>query len=511
MARRSRSQDRLVVVANRLPFTLRRSGQGEWELTPASGGLVRALVPVLRDRGGVWVGWPDAAPGDEEGLREAIAARSGDAGYECKPVMLSPEEKDGYYYGFSNEIVWPLFHDLATKCNFDPDYWQHYRRVNRKFADAVSASVHENDFIWVHDYHLMLLGRDLHAAGTRARIGFFLHIPFPPLDIFLRLPWRYELLHAMLDFDLLGFQTLRDRRNFSQCVRALMKHVRLEGAGPVVNMYVHRRADPHRPHTSDDERALKIGAFPISIDYRANARRAASDEVSALASHYRADFLDRRMILGVDRLDYTKGIPQKLRAFQRALQRFPEMHQRVILVQHVVPSREEIDEYHNLRVEIERLVGEINGEYTQPGWVPVHYIHRSLQPEELSAYYRAADIALITPLKDGMNLVAKEYIASNVWENGVLILSEFAGAAAELRRGVLMVNPHDVDGVSGAIFHAFGMSPDERQDRMRRLRRSVRRHDIFGWVDSYLRAAIEDSLDHYPVAGDAYAAGGPAG
>jgi trehalose 6-phosphate synthase len=330
------------------------------------------------------------------------------------------------------------------------------------------------DFVWVHDYHLMPLGAELRALGSRARCAFFLHIPFPSPDVFLKLPWRAPLLDALLDFDLVGFQTARDRRNFHASAQALGREVRAE----------------------------RTGYFPISIDYNAFMRRAAAADVAAKARELHRRLPDRKLVLGIDRLDYTKGIALRLRAFQDLLARHPDMRGRVSLIQVVVPSREDIPQYREMKTEIEQLVGRINGQFARPGgWVPVWYEYRNLSRLELLAYYRAADIALITPLKDGMNLVAKEYCACSIEEDCVLILSEFAGAAAQLAAGAVLVNPYDIRGVAEAIRSAHAMPAEERTARMRRMRRAVRSKDVFWWVDSFLGAAISRGLRHFASTG----------
>lgn len=479
---------RLVVVSNRLPVVL-SSVDGRWQSEPGSGGLVTALAPVLRDRGGLWIGWPGTSV--ENGVRDALGKATGDTGYSLAPVPLSDEETDRYYRGFSNEVIWPLFHDLQTRCNFDPDYWDTYKRVNGRFAEITRDNTGDGDFIWIHDYHLMLMARHLRELGSRARLGFFLHIPFPPLDIFVKLPWRDQILRALLSFDLVGFQTLRDRRNFIQCLRALVGSIGTHGG----------RGQVCEIHTED--RDLRSGVFPISIDFRQFESAAASHEVAESAWHIHENLPERQIILGVDRMDYTKGIPERLKAFGRLLERHPEHRGNVTLVQVVVPSRRGIPEYEVLKTEIEQLVGQINGMFTeQTGWVPIHYIYRSLDRYELLGYYRASEIALLTPYKDGMNLVAKEFCACSLEENCVLVLSEFAGAAAELQRGALLVNPYDIEGMASAIHEAIRMPPDERHRRMHALRRSVRKHDIFWWVDSFLRASIERDLESFPLMAD---------
>ncbi|MBD3334840.1 MAG: trehalose-6-phosphate synthase [Candidatus Eisenbacteria bacterium] len=473
---------RLLVVSNRLPIKLEQSGDS-WTVKSASGGLVTALAPVLRDRGGLWIGWPGVA--GELDLGDTLTTASSDVGYQLKPVMMTEEELNHFYYGFANEIVWPLFHDLLTNCNFVPEYWHTYLDVNRKYAQAVADASSERDYIWVHDYHLMHVAKSLRALGLKRRIGFFLHIPFPPIDIFLKLPWRAQILRALLEYDLVGFQTLRDRRNFVQCLQHLSRGTRVRGRGPVVT-------------ARHGERDVRLGAFPIGIDFDGFSERAASREVSDRGWYLHEALPNRQIILSVDRLDYTKGIPERLEGFRRALVRYPELHEKVTLVQIVVPSREEVPRYRELRDRIERLISEINGAFTRPGWVPIHYLYRSLERDGLIAHYRVAEIGLITPLKDGMNLVAKEYCSCDVEEKGALILSEFAGAAPQLHRGALMVNPLDYEGVADAIQRAFLMRPPERRARMRKMRDVIKRTSVFWWVDSFLDAAFARHLEDFP-------------
>jgi trehalose 6-phosphate synthase/phosphatase len=461
---------RLIVVSNRLPFAFRRGRGRRWRAEPGSGGLVTALLPVMRNRGGTWIGWPGAA-GPARDFARALAAAGAEAGYKLAAVPLGADEVRDFYQGFCNEVIWPLFHDLPSLCNFAPEYWRTYCEVNRRYAKAVRARAAPADFIWVHDYQLMTLGAELRRSATRSRLAFFLHIPFPSPDVYLKLPWRAPLLDALLEFDLVGFQTARDRRNFLACAQALGREVPAE----------------------------RTGHFPISIDYNAFLRRAAAADVAAKARELHRLLPKRKLVLGVDRLDYTKGITLRLRAFQDLLVRYPDMRGRVSLIQVVVPSREDLPQYHRMKTEIEQLVGRINGAFARPGeWVPVWYEYRSLSRLELLAYYRAADIALITPLKDGMNLVAKEYCACSIEEDCVLILSEFAGAAAQLANGALLVNPHDVQSVAEALRTAYAMPAEERAARMRRMRRSIRRQDVFWWVDSFLRAAIARDLRDFP-------------
>ena len=475
---------RLVVVSNRLPIVFTKGQEGEWLIKRGSGGLVTALAPVLRNRGGLWIGWT-GKPG-RTNFSELSALGVKQIGYQLKEVVLGEDEIQNYYYGFSNEIIWPLFHDMLSQCDFNPEYWKVYKQVNKKFARVITRNTMKEDYVWVQDYHLMLVAKELKRMGANRRVGFFLHIPFPQLDIFLKLPWRFQILKALLEYDLIGFQTVRDKSHFIQCVRSMIRGARVEGSGQVSMINL-------------PERQIRVGNFPISIDYAAFANQSATKEVADEAWYIHENLPNRKIILGIDRLDYTKGIPLRLNAFRNALDRYPELRGKVTLVQVVVPSREDIHDYLDIKMKIERLIGEINGQFTQSGWMPIYYLHRSLTRRELLAYYRTAEIALITPLKDGMNLVSKEYCACSLDQNSVLVLSEFAGAAPQLYRGAILVNPYDMEGVADAIYQAFKMGREERRSRMRKLRRSVQKYNIFWWVDSFLNAAITKQLDSFPA------------
>jgi trehalose 6-phosphate synthase len=479
-------KNRLIIVSNRLPVVFTKDTSGGWQVGSGAGGLITALAPVLRNRGGVWIGWPGLVQEDGVDFADLLDDAVQHSGYSLRPVLLNNWEKENYYRGFANEIIWPLFHDLQSHCRFYPDYWRAYRTVNHKFCEAIAHNSGRDDFIWVHDYHLMSVASALRDRSVKNRLGFFLHIPFPPLDIYLKLPWRFQILRHLLQYDLIGFQTTRDRRNFLGCVRALVKEAFVTGKGS-------------RATILTGPREINVGTFPISIDYKEFAQHAESKEVSDTAWYIHEQYQDQKIILGVDRLDYTKGILEKLMAFRNALHRYPELQEKVVMVQVVVPSRWEIPHYNTLKEEIERLVGEINGEFTRPGWMPLHYIYRHLDRAELLSYYRTAEIMLTTPWKDGMNLVAKEYCACNIEQNGVLILSEFAGATAQMYKHSLAVNPHDIEGVADAIHTAINMSADERARRMSAMRRAIRRQDVFWWVNAFLQAAIDKRLDNFPV------------
>ncbi len=471
------NKHRLVIVSNRLPVVLSKNNRGGWTAEPGSGGLVTALAPVLRDRGGLWIGWPGVADSDAE-VETALNELTGDYGYTFKPVAVTREEIDGYYFGFSNQVLWPLFHDLQTRCNFSPDYWRAYINANKKFARTVADNLDDRDeHIWVHDYHLMFVGQELRNIGVKSKIGYFLHTPFPPLDLFLKLPWRFQILENLLAYDMIGFQTQRDRRNFVQCVHAMIKDVRIRGRSRILS-------------TTIANRQVRIGNFPISIDFDEFSQKAAETEVEERLNEIKAYYGTQHLVLGIDRLDYSKGIPERLMAFRKALEMYPDLRKNISLVQIVVPSRVNIPEYNDLKNEIERLISEINGEFTRPGWVPINYIFHGIDRTELVALYQAADIALVTPLKDGMNLIAKEYCAANNNEDGVLILSEFAGAAGQLEKQALLVNPYDIETTAQMIYRASQMDAPERAARMRAMRKNIKKTDIYWWVDNFLKAVF---------------------
>jgi alpha,alpha-trehalose-phosphate synthase [UDP-forming] len=481
---------KVLIVSNRLPIVISKDSKGDWHVEPGAGGLVTALAPVLKNRGGTWIGWSGITEEDNiPELDKLLKHATRDAGYDLKPVTLTMEEWEKYYKGFANEILWPLFHDFQTYCNFDPEYWAAYQEVNRKFAQEVHRNSGGRDFIWVQDYHLITFAREIRSLNNQSKLGFFLHIPFPPLDIFVKLPWRFQILRALLEYDLIGLQTQRDRRNFINCIRTLLSNVKIRGKGQVISLYF-------------EDREIRIGTFPISIDFNEFDHLAASKQVADTAWYLHEKFPNQKIVLGVDRLDYSKGILEKLNAYRNALRRYPELRSKTVLVQILVPSRRTIPMYASLKEEIERLVGAINGEFTHSGWVPIHYMYRSLDRPDLVAYYRTAEILLVTPIKDGMNLVAKEYCASKVEDDGVLIMSEYAGTVAQFHKHALIVNPYDIEGVADAIYQAFTMPGSLRRENMSKLRHIVRKSDIYWWVNSFLLAAIAKRIDNFPVMAD---------
>ncbi|KAA0090356.1 trehalose-6-phosphate synthase [Mycolicibacterium sp. P1-18] len=460
-----------VVVANRLPIDMERRPDGSTTYKRSPGGLVTALEPLLRRRRGAWVGWPGVTDGDEEPIYEDDL--------EMRPVALSADDFADYYEGFSNATLWPLYHDVIVKPIYHREWWDSYVEVNRRFADATAKAAAPGATVWVQDYQLQLVPKMLRMLRPDLTIGFFLHIPFPPVELFMQMPWRTEIIEGLLGADLVGFHLPGGAQNFMILARRLL------GANTSrANVGVRSRFG----EIQVGFRSVKVGAFPISIDSEELDTKARNRGARQRAKELRADLGNpRKILLGVDRLDYTKGIDVRLRAFSELLDEDRIDPDDTVLIQLATPSRERVQSYKVMREDIERQVGHINGEYGKVGHPIVHYLHQALPRDELIAFFVAADVMLVTPLRDGMNLVAKEYVACRSDLGGALVLSEFTGAAAELRQAYL-TNPHHLDGVKDAIEAALAQTPDEGRRRMRALRRQVLAHDVDRWARSFLDA-----------------------
>ncbi len=468
-----------VVVANRLPVDRVDGGDGdeddvEWRTSP--GGLVSALAPIMRDGDGVWIGWAGSsgtAPQDFEA-----------DGMRLRTVELSDEEVADFYEGFSNGTLWPLYHDVIAPPQFHRAWWDAYVRVNQRFARAAAAAAATGATVWVHDYQLQLVPGMLRALRPDVRIGFFNHIPFPGYEIFAQVPWRRQIVEGLLGADLIGFQRGADVTNF---LRACRRSASLTTRGSTVR--VPHRTSEHSPDT--EERLVRAAAFPISIDTAGYADLARRPDVVARAAEIRQALGNPPIVLlGVDRLDYTKGILHRLKAYGELLDDGDLDPAEAVLVLVASPSRERVEQYKALRDEVEVAVARINGEHAALGQPPVHYLHQSYPREEMAALYLVADVMLVTSLRDGMNLVAKEYVACRHDETGALVLSEFTGAADELG-SALIVNPHDIQGMKRSIVHAAQISERESRRRMRSMRRRVREYDVAHWARSFLGALAE--------------------
>jgi trehalose 6-phosphate synthase len=467
-----------VVVANRLPVDLERLPDGTTSFKRSPGGLVTALEPLLRRRRGAWVGWAGVVDDDVDVTDEPIVQED----LRLIPVRLSADDVAEYYEGFSNATLWPLYHDVIVKPIYHRDWWERYVKVNRRFAQATSRTVAHGGTVWVQDYQLQLVPKMLRALRPDVTIGFFLHIPFPPVELFMQIPWRSEIIEGLLGADLVGFHLPGGAQNFLILSRRLLGANTSRGSVGVRSRF---------GEVELEERNVRVGAFPISIDSGELDRTARGRKIRRRAQEIRAEVGDpRKVLLGVDRLDYTKGIDVRLHAFSELLAEGRVKLDDTVLIQLATPSRERVESYQILRNDIEREVGHINGEYGEVGHPVVHYLHRPVPRDELIAFFVASDVMLVTPLRDGMNLVAKEYVACRSDLGGALVLSEFTGAAAELRQAYL-VNPHDLEGVKDAIEAALNQPADEGRRRMRALRRQVLAHDVDRWARSFLDALAD--------------------
>jgi alpha,alpha-trehalose-phosphate synthase [UDP-forming] len=453
----------LVVVANRLPVQAVDDGHGGTRWDPSPGGLVAALAPVLADRDGAWVGF-SGCPGEAEGLPESWGRT------RLHNVPIDATRYHDFYEGFSNSSLWPLYHDAVRPPEFQREWWDAYVDVNRAYAEACAEVADPGASVWVHDYQLQLVPAMLRELRHDVRIGFFLHIPFPPQELFMQIPWRRQVVEGLMGADVIGFQVPVAAQNF---VRLAQRLVGASGNG--------------RPLYSG-QRALQVASFPISIDTPSIEEAARDESVRARAVSLRQELgSPKALLLGVDRLDYTKGIDLRLRAVEELFRDGDLVVPDHVMLQVAVPSRQGVETYADERERVERRVGEINGDFGEVGHPAVHYLHRTLPFDELVAMYMAADVMLVTPLRDGMNLVAKEFVAASTQRPGRLVLSEFAGAAKELRAAIL-VNPHDIDGTKAAILSALDMDDVDARSRLERMQRHVRHHDVHAWAESFLAA-----------------------
>ncbi len=466
----STSNHRLIVISNRLPANLRVTTAG-WRAERSSGGLATAMNPILRSTGGLWIGWSgeSARIGDPKRQEILDRWRTQDS---LVAVEIPPETAQHFYEGYANQTLWPLFHHFPSRLTFDPKGWAAYQAANALFRDVIVSQYREGDVLWVHDYHLMLLPRMLREALPGAEIGFFLHIPFPSSEVFRILPEREQLLEGVLGADLVAFHTYSHLQHFRNSLRRVIgRESRLD-------------------EVEAGGRAVKLEALPIGIapaDFTSFLGKA---EPQRHIEDLRRRHQGRRILLAVDRMDYTKGIPERLRTYRRLLEHSPDLRGKVVLLQVAVPSRERIFSYEALRRQVNELVGEINGQFATPDWTPVMYIRRGISRAELVALYAVADVAWVSPLRDGMNLVAKEYVACRTDQTGVLVLSEFAGAAEEMGEA-LIVNPYDEDRTAAVVEAALTLTPEEGRRRMAALQDRVHRNDVGAWSRNFLSALRE--------------------
>lgn len=466
---KNRDQRRLLIVSNRLPVTIERRRKG-LSYRPSVGGLATGLGTFHQLHNSAWVGWPGlVVEGEKEKgeIEERLQSQ-----FRSYPIFLSRHNIEGYYHGFTNKTIWPLFHYFPQFAKYELSEWKAYMEANRLFCNKVTEIAQPDDIIWIHDYHLMLLPRLLRKSLPKATIGFFLHIPFPSLEVFRLLPWRKEILEGLLGADLIGFHTFDYARHF------LSSLLRLHGLAHEMGQ------------VTVENRLVQVDVFPMGIDVKRFQAEATSSLTKKAVLRFKRKTGNRKIILSVDRLDYTKGIPQRLEAFELFLERHPEWDQKVTLILVVVPSRTKVEPYRQLKRQVDELVGRINGRHSTAGWVPIWYLYRFLSFHTLVTYYRIADVGLVTPLRDGMNLIAKEFVATRKEGEGVLILSEMAGASTELGEA-LIINPNNREETAEAIEEALTMSEDEQISRNQTMQRRLSRYSLFRWVEDFISGLLE--------------------
>ena len=436
---------------------------------PSEGGLATGLGSIYKQGDNLWIGWPGLLI--NQGI-ERINVTEKLKSENMHPIFLTKTEIKNYYEGFSNETLWPIFHYFSQYSVYNETFWEAYVQVNQKFCDEVVNFLDAGDTLWIHDYQLLLLPEMIRQQFPNLSIGFFLHIPFPSYEMFRLIPWRRQLLNGMLGADLVGFHTYDDMRHFLSSVS------RLAGYG-------YTSGQVNKP-----DRKVIVDSFPMGIDYQKYADAAASPETIEREIRYRTSLGDQQLILSIDRLDYSKGIPQRLKAFERFLEQYPEFKEKVSLVMLVVPSRDKVSKYQELKEDVDLLVGRINGKFGRINWTPIHYFYRSLPLEALSGFYRMAHVALVTPMRDGMNLVCKEFIASKLNQKGVLILSEMCGASKELSDAIL-INPNDLNAMVEALHRALTMPEEEQIAHISVMQESLQRYNIHHWVNMFMERLNE--------------------
>lgn len=455
---------KLLIVSNRLPVSIEKR-KGRLHYTPSVGGLATGLTAVSKKYGSLWIGWPGIAI--EKGVDPKEIEKELMSSYNCKPIFLSRNEIDKYYHSFCNEAVWPVFHYFPQYAEFDKTAWETYRRVNERFAEIIAEVAEPDDIIWVHDYHLMLLPALIRKKIPDAIIGFFLHIPFPSYEIFRLFPWREEILSGFLGADVVGFHTYGYAQHFLNSVQRFLGY------------------EPHMGHVTVADRLVKVDAFPIGIDYERFYKAGQDAGVKKEEARLKKKLGDVKVILSIDRLDYTKGIPQRIEAFDTFLEKNPQYREKVVCILIVVPSRSQVEHYKELKHHVDELIGEVNGRHGTVGWTPIQYFYRFFHFQSLAAFYGIADVCLVTPLRDGMNLIAKEYLSTRADGLGVLILSEMAGAAEELGEAIV-VNPNNHDEIVAALEKALSMPEEKQAERNRRMQERMSRYNVSRWSEDFI-------------------------
>ncbi|TDY11841.1 bifunctional alpha,alpha-trehalose-phosphate synthase (UDP-forming)/trehalose-phosphatase [Meridianimaribacter flavus] len=466
-----------IIVSNRLPLQIKLENDNSLKITPSVGGLATGMKSVHAEGNGIWVGWSGLTEEETDSftkkkVNEAVKKE------KCVAVSLNEQDVENFYFGFSNKTLWPLFHYFMEYTEFEKDQWESYQEVNQKFADVVLEHIEDGDNVWVHDYQLLLLPKLIKDKKPNTTIGFFLHIPYPSYEIFRTFPWREQLLEGMLGADLLGFHTYDYERHFLSSVKRIL---RLDVKFNKINYH---------------DRVVTVDSFPMGIDYNkfhdaalthTNQNPKEKSELQRRLDNHIQSTSNAKMVLSIDRLDYTKGIPNRLRAFEYFLNKYPQFKEKVRLIMLAVPSRSNVPQYQKLKRDTDELVGRINGEFATVSWTPIWYFYRSMPFENLIDLYTSSDIALITPVRDGMNLVAKEYVATRTNEDGVLILSEMAGASKEMNEA-LLINPNNFEEIADTLKQAIEMPTEEQSKRMKILQKRLKRYTVEKWADEFMKS-----------------------
>ncbi len=463
--------EKIIVASNRIPCSVSLDSSGQVKYKKGIGGLVSALDPILSKNGGLWIGWDGLTGSRPSEIKKfCIKDECGNFAYSVECIHLTKNEIGNYYHGFSNRSLWPLFHGFISQSHFNASYWKAYVSVNKKFCDKILKKSTDDHIIWVHDYHLTLLPGMLKQANPKLKILYFLHIPFPNYEIFRVLPWSNKILDGLLGASLLGFQTKEDRVNFLVCCKELLN----------------ARINFKKSNVFYNGKMVKVKNFPISIDYKKFNKLAKEKRADKFLKNIKKIDNNTKLIMSVERLDYTKGIKERILSIERFFEKYPASRRKVTFLQISVPSRTKIKEYITLKKEIDELVGRINGKFADELWSPINYIYKAVTQQKLASFYKAADICLVTPLRDGMNLIAKEYVSCKTEENGVLILSKFAGAAEEMGKYAVLVNPYDIEEVADSINIALNIHWNTKKKMISNLRNIVRENDIFHWASNFL-------------------------
>ena len=483
-----KNYERVILVSALLPVSVKEVKRGEYQVRVSPGGLITTLSQSIKGKKVKWFGWYGFHKHSKK-IEQLIKESGEKEGFDLYPVSLTEDEIENFFNNFSNGVIWPLFHTFPQYCRFEEEYWQYYKKVNEKFAEKILKNIDDNTVVWVHDYHFFLLPEILKKKKPDLKIYFFLHIPFPTFENFLKLPWRRDILHGLLHYDFIGFHTKIDRNNFITCVKHFFS-VKEKVKEPVVELIF-------------ENKKIKTASIPISIDFSKYDNLARSSEVEKIYKELKQRYDDKFLILSIDRIDYTKGLVEKLDAYRRFLEKYPQYLEKVVLLVSTAPNVKNLPEYKELEREFHHKIAEINGTFGTSDWRPVHFINKRLDFYELFAYYRVSDVCFINSIKDGLNIVCKEYASSNIDETGAVLLSEFAGASTEIKEYVYLINPYDREGIADTL-NSLLKETNKKREKMKGLREHISKFDIHWWGETYFKLAEGKKVKRFPKLMDFY-------